>query len=379
MGAALQARHKAAATPGEYAAFNDSGEMLALRTACGTFGAACVSILFFAFFVQMGIVLLRLYTRKETGKASVPKPDPAKRTVRHLGIIMDGNRRFGQKHSTRHAEPDAAVLKTLCTELCSPEAALVYNGNKEQASWLATRYNRFMKLIEHTTFDGHRNGGEKLLEVLSHCIDANVDMVTAYAFSTDNWQRPAAEVDSLMSLFFFFFDRIRKVALDKHIFVRFISTELDRLPARVVELMQTVEVESRAIQPRRLTLNICVSYSGQSEVVAACNRILARRLCSCGPSLATPVTREEMNHEMLRSITQDDYEEQDKLVFTNGVSAEPELILRTSGEQRVSNFLLYECAYSEFAFFKKTWPEFTREDLLEALDGYASRDKRRGK
>ncbi|KPI83397.1 cis-prenyltransferase-like protein [Leptomonas seymouri] len=379
MSSPLLSRHRAAAFPSDYAVFNDSGEMFALRNACGTFGVACVSLLFVAFFAQMGIVLLRLYALRESDKVSLPKPDPARRMVRHLGIIMDGNRRFGRCHRTFHEEPDAAMLKALRTELCSPEAALLCNNSSDKSSWLSTHYNHFMQLIEHTALGGHHAGGEKLLDVLSYCIEAKIDMVTAYAFSTDNWQRPTVELDALMSLFLFFFDRIRKVAQDKHIFIRFISTEPERLPPRVLELMQAVEIESRAIRPRRLTLNICVSYSGQSEIVAACNRLLARRLRSCGSSLATPVTGEEMNSEMLRSITQSEYEEQDKDVFSNGVSVEPELILRTSGEQRVSNFLLYECAYSEFTFFKKTWPEFTREDLLKALDDYASRDKRKGR
>ena len=379
MSALSQSRNRVAACTSEFCAFNDSGDMLALRTACGTFGAVCVSLLFVAFFVQMGLALLRLYTRQGTSRFSVAKPAPVQHSVRHLGIIMDGNRRCGRRQSTSQKEPDAAVLEALRAELCSSEAAVAYNSDEAKSSWLSTRYSRFMRLIEHTAFDGHRIGGEKLLEMLSHCIEAQVDMVTAYAFSTDNWQRPAAEVDALMSLFFFFFDRIRRVALEKHIFVRFISTEPDRLPPRVFELMQRVENESRAVTPRRLTLNICVSYSGQSEIVAACNRIFARRLRDCGPSLATPVTRAEMSGEMLHSITQDAHEEEDKSIFSNGVSTEPELRLRTSGEQRMSNFLLYECAYSELAFFKKTWPELTREDLLAALDDYASRDRRKGK
>jgi undecaprenyl diphosphate synthase len=378
MSVPLRTLQRAAVGPSEHSTLNDSGDLWALRTACGTFGMVCVSVFFVACVVQLSVALLRLYTRPETAveKGSDTKPHS---TVRHLGIIMDGNRRFGKRQSTSRKEPDPAVLEALRAELCSPEAVQVFSGDEGNSSWLVTRYNHFMKLIKHTAFDGHRTGGEKLLEVLSYCMEANVDMVTAYAFSTDNWQRSAAEVDALMSLFFFFFDRIRTMALEQHIFVRFISTEPERLPPRVLELMRKVEVASRAVTPRRLTVNICVSYSGQSEIVAACNRILSRRLRDGGPSFAAPVTRAEMSSEMLRSITQDDYEEQDKVIFSNGVSAEPELILRTSGEQRVSNFLLYECAYSEFAFFKKTWPELTRDDFMAVLDDYARRDKRKGK
>lgn len=369
-------------------ALNDSQDILALRTACGTFGVVCFSVLVFAFLGHIALALLKLSSRGGAPRASkaitVNKLHHIAHNVRHLGIIMDGNRRYGSRHALTARGPVPSVLREIREELCNAPELIETHSAAEQLCWLAARYKRFAAAIQHSSLDGHRVGGEKLLEVISHSMEAHIDMVTVYAFSTDNWNRPAAEVDALMSLFFFFFDRIRKEALERHIFVRFISTEPFRLPPRVVEFMRSVERETRVVQPRRLVLNICVSYSGQSEVVVACNRLVARRLrdssgTASAAAVATEVTKEELDREMLRSITQNEHEAEDAHIFGGDVSVEPELILRTSGEQRISNFLLYECAYSEFVFLDKTWPEVTKEDIRQALSDFTRREKRKGR
>ncbi|KAG5483964.1 hypothetical protein LSCM1_05814 [Leishmania martiniquensis] len=385
MGAPLRLRHGATLEQHSISpVLNGSDDISTLRTACGTFGMICLSVLVFAFLGQIALVLRKLYTRRGAPSATktvpVNKPHHISHNVRHLGIIMDGNRRYGRCYSTATRQPDAAALREIREELCS--ATQVTAANRESGqSWLAAQYTRFAEVIQHTSLDGHRAGGEKLLEVVDHCMEAGIRMVTVYAFSTDNWNRPTAEVDALMSLFFFFFSRVRKVALDRHVFVRFITTERYRLPPRVVELMRSVEDETRVVLPRRLVLNICVSYSGQSEVVAACNRLLARRLLqrTDPASIVTEVTKAELDREMLRSITQDEHETNDAQIFGDGVSVEPDLILRTSGEQRISNFLLYECAYSEFVFLEKAWPEVIKEDIWRALSDFARRERRNGR
>ncbi|KAG5484276.1 hypothetical protein LSCM4_07842 [Leishmania orientalis] len=386
MGALPQLRPGATpAQRGVSPVLNGSDDISTLRTACGTFGMMCLSVLVFAFLGQIALALLKLYTRggapRATKTITVDRPHHIARHVRHLGIIMDGNRRYGRRHSRAGSDPDAAALREIREELCSAAKVTAANGESGESSWLAARYHRFADIIQHTSLDGHRVGGEKLLEVINHCMEANIGMVTVYAFSTDNWNRPTAEVDALLSLFFFFFSRVHKVALDRHIFVRFITTEPYRLPPRVVELMRSVEGETRVMLPRRLVLNICVSYSGQSEVVAACNRLLARRLLhSSDPvAVATEVTKAELDREMLRSITQDEHEAEDAQIFGDDISVEPDLILRTSGEQRISNFLLYECAYSELIFLDKAWPEVTEGDIHQALSDFARRDRRNGR
>ncbi|KAG5509488.1 hypothetical protein JKF63_06193 [Porcisia hertigi] len=368
--------------------FNSIDDILAIRTACGTFGVTCLAMLVFAFLGQIVFVLVKLYALRGVPLAAVKTTTSTQHSidhnVRHLGIIMDGNRRYGKRHSTATKGIDAAALRNMREVLCSSTEVIDTDSMTRPSFSLAERYNRFLELIQNTSLDGHRFGGQKLLEVATYCIEAHIDMLTVYAFSTDNWSRPPAEVDALMSLFLFFFSRVRQVALERHIFVRFISTEPCRLPTRVVELMRSVEKETRSLQPRRLVLNICVSYSGQSEVVAACNRLLARRLQeSASPDAAevvcTPVTKTELDREMLRSITQNEHEAEDAHVFGRNATVEPDLILRTSGEQRISNFLLYECAYSEFVFLQKAWPEVTRGDIIQALCDFARRDKRKGR
>lgn len=372
------------------ARFNDSSDIAVLRSACGTFGVVCLAVFAVAFLGQLAVATAKLYGRKACaeGKAAAQdaaaKPEPVVCRVRHLGIIMDGNRRYGRRHSIAARDPDAAQLRAMCEELCDAVDRSAGDDAAGRSTSIAARYQRFLAAIQHTAFDGHRVGGEKLLEVVTHCMEVGIAMMTVYAFSTDNWNRPAAEVDALMSLFLLFFDRVRAVALERRIFVRFVSTEPTRLPPRVLELMHSVEAETRMLQPRRLVLNICVSYSGQSEVLAACNRILARRLsCAAGVAAAPePVTKVELDREMLRSITQDEHEAEDAGIFGSHAataSVEPELILRTSGEQRVSNFLLYECAYSEFVFLDKTWPEVTRADIEAAITQFSLRDKRMGR
>ncbi|EPY34317.1 undecaprenyl diphosphate synthase [Strigomonas culicis] len=291
--------------------------------------------------------------------------------VSHLAVIMDGNRRYGKVNSTQvPTNAQQSELTALCSSLSGrPKGAAT-------AQWVRQQYSMFLSLIQCSALDGHRLGGEKLMDFIVYCIEMEIPMLTVYAFSTDNWSRPSQEVDVLISLFFFFFDRIRRMSETYGIFIRFISTQPERLPRHVLELMKEVECESRHHHPRRITVNVCVSYSGQTEVLAACNRLLEKRLHTAERA---PVTKEELGGEMLRSVTQADFEGEDASVFSSPSQREPQLMLRTSGEQRISNFLLYESAYTEFVFVEKTWPEITKHDLIHALGQYAKRDKRMGK
>lgn len=304
--------------------------------------------------------------------------------VTHLAVIMDGNRRYGRKHASHAVAPQSSEtneqIHQFCSTVCNDEAPLPVT---QREGWVSEQYATFLRMTQFTALDGHRRGGEKLLDFISYCIDARIDMVTVYAFSTDNWNRPAHEVDFLMALFFFFFERIRQTSREKGMFIRFISTDPERLPKRVRQLMELVETESRTYRPRRIVVNVCVSYSGQSEIASACTRILQRRQAPGAAAAAAhsgaAVTTADIEGEMLRSVTQAAYEAEDEDVFSLRVPRSPQLLLRTSGEQRISNFLLYENAYTEFAFISKTWPEVTKADLFTALADYASREKRLGR
>ncbi|RNF12581.1 cis-prenyltransferase [Trypanosoma conorhini] len=289
--------------------------------------------------------------------AGVPKHG-----VRHLAVIMDGNRRFG-KRTSQCVVPAAAVSK-----LC--DSILDENGPAKPSGEWGTALT---SLLRHTTLDGHRRGGEKLMEFITDCLELNIEMLTVYAFSAENWERAPLEVNVLMTLFYFFFERIRDSARENGIFIRFISPVFDKISPRLQELMRCVEEESRRHRPRRIVVNVCVSYSGREEVLWACNRLLRR------VNKSTPISHAEFMSHMLRSITQDDHEAEDATVLADSGGAEPQLLLRTSGEQRLSNFLLYECAYTEFVFINKTWPEVDRGDLIQLLWDFSQRGRRHGR
>ncbi|ESL07619.1 cis-prenyltransferase [Trypanosoma rangeli SC58] len=282
--------------------------------------------------------------------------------VRHLAVIMDGNRRFGRRTSMNDTPVDD--LTALCNRILDEGDPL-----KPSSEWFTALHS----LLRHTALDGHRRGGEKLIEFIDDCVEFNIQMLTVYAFSTENWERTSLEVNVLMSLFYFFFERIQDFARGKGIFIRFISPVFDKISPRLQDLMRRVEEESRGHRPRRIVVNVCVSYSGREEVLWTCNRLLQR------VNRSVPITNTEFMSHMLRSITQECHETEDATVLADRGGAEPQVLLRTSGEQRLSNFLLYECAYTEFVFIDKTWPEVDREDLIQLLLDFSRRGRRHGK
>ncbi|KEG13972.1 cis-prenyltransferase [Trypanosoma grayi] len=282
--------------------------------------------------------------------------------VRHLAVIMDGNRRYGKRTSPGTVPADAV------TRVCES----IFSADRDSCKRDET-YTSFMSLLRRTPLDGHRRGGEKLMEFIDYCLEYNIQMLTVYAFSTENWDRPPLEVNVLMALFFFYFERIRQSSKEKGIFIRFISPAFERIMPCIRELMVSVEEESRKHVPRRIVVNVCVSYSGREEILNACNR-LARRV-----NKSLLINNEDFMKEMLRSVTQDKHDAEDASVLADSGGAEPQVLLRTSGEQRLSNFLLFECAYTEFFFCSKTWPEVTKDDLARVLYDYSHRNRRQGK
>lgn len=296
-----------------------------------------------------------------------------RRGVSHLGIIMDGNRRYGRK-SQNHT-PESKSIENLCVSILQ-HAALQDLLPPNNANVLQ-KLKLLQRMIRFTPLDGHRKGAERLKSCIEDCASAGVEMLTVYAFSTENWNRTPCEVNVIMAILLEVLYEFEALSIKNGIFVRFISTDVDRLPSALLELMKTVEEKSRQIRPRHLTLNVLLSYSGQSEIAAACDSMIKERLFNHEPSSATRVTVEEVKRHLLRSISQPAYETEDEMIFAT-TPLEPQLIIRTGGERRMSNFMLFECAYSELFFSDKTWPEFQRIDLQEAFDAYSKRQKRWG-
>lgn len=227
---------------------------------------------------------------------------------RHVAIIMDGNGRWAQQRGLRRSE-------------------------------------------------GHRSAREVVRDTIRACGELEIDVLTLFAFGTDNWKRPWGEILSLMQL-------LRDASVQ----------ELSELQKNNVRLVATGDTGRLAKQARGalmfaisrtadntgLTLNLAISYDGRSDIIHAVRRIAA-----------------EVERGVLRSGEVDDALFARSL-YTNGLP-DPDLLIRTSGEMRLSNFMLWQCAYSELWFTPVLWPDFGREHLYEAIRNYQSRERRFGR
>jgi undecaprenyl diphosphate synthase len=201
--------------------------------------------------------------------------------------------------------------------------------------------------------EGHRRGTENAKVVVKAAIDQGLSCLSLYVFSTENWKRAADEVGFLMGLIkqhlsaefdFYRQNRIRVVH----------SGESAGLPADVVAEIRKVERDTAAFD--RFTVNLAINYGGRDEIARAVRKA-ARSAAASGAAIDEKAISAAMDHPEL---------------------PDPDLIVRTSGEMRLSNFLLWESAYSELYFSEKYWPDFGPEDLAEALRHYAQRDRRFG-
>jgi undecaprenyl diphosphate synthase len=197
--------------------------------------------------------------------------------------------------------------------------------------------------------EGHRAGTKALRRTVEAAIDLGVESLAVYAFSTENWSRPPEEVDALMELFPETIDRELRDLADQGVRTRFIGRR-DRASGELRRKME--ELEDETADKTRLQLWIAFDYGGRSEIVDA-----ARRAVDAGAEL-------------------------DEETFASFLYApempDPDLLIRTSGELRISNFLLWQLAYAELVFVDTLWPDFGEQELRSALDEYASRRRRFG-
>jgi undecaprenyl diphosphate synthase len=203
---------------------------------------------------------------------------------------------------------------------------------------------------------GHRRGAEAVRATVSACRELGVEYLTLYAFSSENWKRPATEVGDLMGLLRHSL-RSELEELDRNgIRIRFIG-ERARLSGDLVALI--ADAEARTMRHAAMTLVLAVNYGSHDEIVRACRRI------------ATEVQAGRLAPQAIDEAT----------VARHLDTADippPDLILRTSGEQRLSNFLLWQAAYSEFLFVDTLWPDFGRSNIEEAIHEYHRRERRYG-
>jgi undecaprenyl diphosphate synthase len=205
--------------------------------------------------------------------------------------------------------------------------------------------------------DGHAAGEEALFDTVEGALEIGLQWMTVYAFSTENWRRPLDEVRFLMN----FNERLLVARRDelngKGVRVRFIGRRTGRVPRRVLRRIE--ETEALTARNRRLTLTFAFNYGGRAELVDAI-RAIARD--AADGRIAPERVDERMIHRHLYAPDMPD----------------PDLLVRTSGEHRISNYLLWQLAYSELHFTDVLWPDFRREHLFGAIEEYQRRDRRFG-
>ncbi len=203
---------------------------------------------------------------------------------------------------------------------------------------------------------GHRKGAERVREIVDLCPDVGVKYLTLYAFSTENWKRAEAEVAGLMTLFRRYILKETNKLHANRVRVRFIG-DRGRLDKKLIEMM--AQLEEKTAQNDYLNLTIALNYGGRDELTRAM-RTLAE------DTAAGRVAPKDISEESIGYYLDTRY------------LPDPDLIIRTSGEQRVSNFLLWQSAYAEYEFVPTLWPDFTRDEFEAIVKGSAARERRFG-
>ena len=238
---------------------------------------------------------------------SNPSGVPADKLPRHIAVIMDGNGRWARERGLPRIE-------------------------------------------------GHRRGSESVRACTAACMEAGVPYLTLYAFSKENWQRPADEVGALMVLLDRFLAERTAEIMERNIRLRAIG-HLEDLPDKARKRLE--DTIAKSANNTALTLTLALSYGARTEIVDAARQI-ARE------AKAGILDPETIGEETIASR-----------LYTAG-TPDPDLLVRTSGEMRVSNFLLWQISYAEIVVTPKLWPDFAKEDLFDSMREYARRDRRYG-
>ena len=204
---------------------------------------------------------------------------------------------------------------------------------------------------------GHKKGAETLLEIVRTAADLKIPYMTFYAFSTENWQRDKVEVDYLMGLLRQYLKSELKEIEERGARIVFIG-ERNMLAQDIIVKM--AEIERKTKNNKEFTLCIALSYGSRLEILAATKK--AAKLVADGELKIEDIDEKTFSN----------------LLYTAGVP-DPDLVIRTSGEQRISNYLLWQIAYSEFYFTQTLWPDFSGEELKAIISDFKSRERRYGK
>jgi undecaprenyl diphosphate synthase len=203
---------------------------------------------------------------------------------------------------------------------------------------------------------GHRRGAEAARRAVTAAAEFGIPYLTLFGFSSENWSRPSAEIQDLMALLRHYL--CGEIAELHRNGVRLkVIGQLARLAPDIVSLIEHAENMTR--DNSRIHLTMALSYGGRAEIVSAVRAIAAQAACRA-------LTAEDVDEDCIA-----------RHLFTADIP-DPDLVIRTSGEQRISNFLLWQCAYSELVFTKTLWPDFSERDLEQAIDEFCGRERRYG-
>ncbi|MDF3606454.1 polyprenyl diphosphate synthase [Paracoccus sp. DMF-8] len=241
------------------------------------------------------------------------------------------------------AKTAANVVSGADGEVRPRHVAIIMDGN---GRWAKNR--GWPRLV------GHRRGAERVKEIVRACPSLGVNWLTVYAFSTENWKRSTEEVLGLMGIFARYIEREADGMAAEGVRLRFIGAR-ERLDKKLQDLM--AGIEARTAGNSRLNLTVAINYGGRDELTRAATRLAAR------------LARGEISHATEADLAD--------CLDTAG-HPDPDLVIRTSGETRTSNFLPFQATYSEYEFTETLWPDFTPDRLAEILDRFGMRDRRFG-
>lgn len=241
--------------------------------------------------------------------------------------------------------PEDISVEDISLEALPKHISIIMDGN-----------GRWAKARGLDRSQGHKEGVKALREIITACVRLGIDNLSAYAFSTENWRRPQREVDLLMHLFAS--TLVRELPLFERENVRLVFLgDIEALPAKTRDTFKKGLAETAS--NTGMTLALAVNYGSRAEIVRAC-KLIAQEVT------AGSVNIEDIDQDLVSSK-----------LYTASMP-DPELLIRTSGELRLSNYLLWQLAYTEFYVTDKMWPDFGRWDLLRALRSYQGRERRFG-
>ena len=241
---------------------------------------------------------------------------------------------------------ESELLSKVDSDLLPKHVAIIMDGN-----------GRWAEARSLPRIAGHREGIKSLRECITLCLELGVQALTIYAFSQENWNRPAAEISSLMGLLEHYLSTERTKLIEQGVRFRTIG-RIESLPASALQWVRAAEQETAHLD--KLNLTVALSYGGRAEIVDAVRGIVR-------DVLEGRVHRTDIDESMFAQF-----------LYTSDQS-DPDLLIRTSGETRISNFLLWQLAYTELYFTPTLWPDFRRREFLLALLEYQRRERRFGR